>query len=132
MTRFIKEDTCLYMTCDLSNLGVYEKAKAIVNFCDKDIKEFEKNIDRAIVDIFERNGINITSTNKSVLKVAFATLKQKGRDIEITDLYKDQVDLYNSELIKETKYFTICLEDDTYLQVGVSVEEKKLHGRFEL
>lgn len=132
MTRFIKEDNCLYMTYDLSNLGVYERAKAIVDFCDKDIKEFEKNIDRAIVDIFERNGINITSTKKNALKVAFATLKRKGKDIEITDLYKEQVDLYNSELIKETKYFTIWLEDDTYLQVGVSVEEKQLHGRFEL
>jgi len=132
MTRFIKEDNCLYMTYDLSNLGVYERAKAIVDFCDKDIKEFEKNIDRAIVDIFERNGINITSTKKNALKVAFATLKRKGKDIEITDLYKEQVDLYKSELIKETKYFTIWLEDDTYLQVGVSVEEKQLHGRFEL
>ena len=124
LPKITKDNECLYLTQDISGMGLYEKSKAIVNFCDKETKLFEKEIDRAILDIFERNGINIPNTQKSVLKLAFELLKAKGKDIEVKDSYREQVDLYNSRLIRETKLFTIWLEDDKYLQCGVMVKEK--------
>lgn len=126
MTKITKDNNCLYLTQDLSGLGTYDKAKAIVNFCDKETKLFEKEIDRAILEIFERNGIKIPNTDKSVLKLAFDLLNAKGIKIDVVDNYKNYTDLYNSELIKQTKLFSIWLEDNTYLQVGVEIKEIKL------
>ena len=126
LSKVYKEENCLYLVQDLSSLKTYERAKAIVEFCNRETKLFEKEIDRSIVEIFERNGVNIPSTDKSVLKQAFAILKEQRKDIVITDNYADMVDLYNSSLIKHTKLFTIWLEDDRYLQCGVNIEVIKL------
>ena len=126
MTKIIKSDDCLYLIDDLWGMDTYDRSKAIVNFCDKETKRFEKEIDMAIIDIFERNGINIPNTEKSVLKKAFAMLKEKKRTIDIVDLLEDVRD-YNVETIRETKnHFTVVLEDKRYLQCGVQVVERKL------
>lgn len=134
LATIYKDQNCLYLTQDLSGMGTYDRAKAIVNFCDKETKLFEKEIDRAIIDIFERNGINIPSTDKSVLKLAFDLLKSKGVEIVITDLFKDirESDLF--ERIKETKnHFVVMLETDYVcgcekitIECGVEITERKL------
>lgn len=126
MTKIVKNDDCLYLVDDLWGMDTYDKSKAIVNFCDKETKRFEKEIDMAIIDIFERNGINIPNTEKSVLKRAFAMLKEKNKTIEIVDLLENVND-YNIETIKETKnHFVVVLEDNRYLQCGVRILERKL------
>lgn len=111
------------MTESIKGLGTYDKAKRIVNFVDKETKNFEKDIDRAILDIFERNGINIQTTDKSVLKQAFAILNRANKDIEIVDLYKnmpiDNIIAYSKNKL------TITLDDD-YLECGVQIVEKSL------
>lgn len=119
--RIVVEDNCYYMTQDLTGLGIYDRAKAIVNFCDKDTKELEKLLDRAIMDILKRNGINIPNTSKSVLKSAFDTLLGKGKDIKIEDLYA--ITKYNCQKIAKSPLFTIYLEDDNFLQIGIGIEE---------
>lgn len=120
------DGNCLYLIQDLWGMDTYERAKTLVDFCDKETKIFEKRIDRAIIDIFEKNGINIVSTNKSVLKKALDTLKSKGKTIEVEDLLENTRD-YNIEHITNTKnHFTIMLEDRRYLQCGVCVMERKL------
>jgi len=126
LPKVYREDNCLYLIQDLRDMDTYERAKAIVNFCDKETKQFEKEIDRAILEIFEKYNINVGSTDKSVLKIAFALLKDKGVEIEIKDNYKEMVELYKSTPIKDTKLFSIWLEDDTTLQCGVCVREVRL------
>lgn len=130
LPEIYKEDNCLYLTQDLSGMGVYDKAKAIVSFCDKETKLFEKEIDRAILEIFDRNGINVPSTDKSVLKLAFELLKSKGKGIEIIDLYKYSGEYIDEEhycIVKQTRnHFTVMLEDDHLIQCGVEIKEKKL------
>lgn len=132
IAKIYKDQDCLYLIQDISGLDTYEKSKAIVSFCDKETKRFEKDIDSAILDIFEKNKINVPSTDKSVLKLAFDVLKSKGKSIEITDLYKDMPSM-GCEFVKLTKnHFTVMLET-TYisgckveiLQCGVRVGEKK-------
>ena len=130
LPKIERDNDTLWLMQDLSGMGVYDKAKAIVNFCDKETKLFEKEIDRAIIDIFERNGIQIPNTDKNVLKLAFDLLKAKGKNIEITDLYKqDKNDGY--EFVKYTKnHFTIVLEQMSMsgyrgetIQCGVEIKE---------
>ena len=117
---------CIYLTQDLWGMDLYDRSKAIVNFCDKETKLFEKEIDKLLLDIFERNGINVCSTDKSVLKQAFDTLKANGKTIRISDLFKN-VPLYDTELIKETKnHFVVVLESKRFLQCGVHIQEIKL------
>lgn len=123
LPKITRDGDCLYLTQDISGMGLYEKSKAIVNFCDKETKNFEKEIDRAIIDILERNGIDIPSTQKSVLKLAFELLNSKGKDIHISDIYSIKVDLYNSRVVRDTRLFSIWLEDDRYLQCGIEVKE---------
>ena len=120
--KITRENNCLYLTQDIGGMNIYDRAKAIVNFVEKETKELEKEIDKVILDIFEQYHINIPSTKKSVLKRAFDTLKgQYQRDIKVNDLYADINDLYISEHIKSTDLFSIWLEDDTLLQAGVEV-----------
>lgn len=122
-----QEDNCLWMIQDLTDSTIYEKSKAIVNFCDKEIKEFEKVIDREILRVFTKNGINVPSTDKSVLKLAYGVLKGKGKTIEIIDQLENYKDLDNCELVKTTKQgLSIILEDNTHLQCCVRIEERKL------
>lgn len=121
-----KDANCIYLTQDLWGMDLYDRSKAIVNFCDKETKLFEKEIDKLLLDIFERNGINICSTDKSVLKQAFDTLKANGKTIRISDLFKD-IPLYDTEIVKETKnHFIVVLESKRYLQCGVHIQEIKL------
>ena len=133
LPKIYKDENCLYLIQDVSEMGTYDKAKAIVNFCDKETKLFEKEIDKVILEIFERNGINIPNTDKSVLKKAFEWLKGNGKTISISDLFKNsQTD--SCELIKETKnHFVVMLETEyvcgckkEILQCGVEVKEIKL------
>lgn len=131
LPKICKDHDCLYLIQDISGLDTYEKSKAIVSFCDKETKRFEKEIDSVILDIFERNGINIPNTDKSVLKLAFDLLKSKGKSIEIVDLFKNSQN-DNCEFIKETKnHFVVMLETEyicgckkEILQCGVRVGEK--------
>lgn len=119
-----REDDTLFMVQDIGDLDIYEKSKAIVNFCDKETKLFEREIGRAILEIFLANGINIPSNEKSVLKRAYNTLKGKGKTIEITDMLKDSK-LDGCEFVTLTKnHFIVLIEDNRYLQVCVRVKEK--------
>ena len=137
IARVYKDNECLYLIQDISGFSTYEKAKAIVSFCDKQTKDFEKEIDKAIIDIFEKNGVNIPNTDKSVLKLAFDLLNSKGTKIEIVDLFRGNIDNQNCEFIKETKnHFVVILETDNIcgckkeiLQCGVKIIEKK-RGRY--
>lgn len=137
LPKICRDENCLYLVQDLSGMSIYDKCKAIVNFCDKETKLFEKEIDRAIIDIFEKNGINIPNTDKSVLKLAFELLKQKNKEIEIVDLYengKKDNENDNFIFIKKTKnHFVVMLEIEQVcgckietLQCGVEIKEKDL------
>ena len=127
LAKITKENNCLYLTQEIDTHNIYEKAKVIVNFCDKETKLFEKEIDRAILEIFERNGINVPSTNKSVLKLAFDLLNSKGKGIEITNLYTQTY--MGCITVKETDLFNIYMENDKdkeILEVGVEIKEIEL------
>lgn len=118
------EDGVVWMLQDIGGVNEYERAKAIVNFCDKESKLFEKAIDREIITIFQQNGIEIPNTDKSVLKQAFDLLKTKGKSIEVEDMLKEYEKVIGLEFVKLTKgKFIVALEDKQYLQCCVSVKE---------
>lgn len=118
------DQDCIYLTQDLKGMSLFDKSKAIVDFCQRETKLFEKEIDRVILGIFERNGINVPNTEKSVLKLAFDLLNAKGKKIIVEDLYQN-TKLVGIEFVKYTKnHFTVMLEDNRFIQCGVRVEER--------
>ena len=124
LATITKDNDCLYLTQEIDTNNIYEKAKIIVKFCDKETKLFEKEIDRAILEIFERNGINIPNTSKSVLKLAFDLLKSKRKDIEIKNLFTQTY--MGCVEVRKTDLFNVYLESDNgkdILQAGVSIRE---------
>ena len=125
LPRIDQEQDTIYMLQDIGESTIYEKAKAIVNFVDKESKEFEKRLDRAMIDILERNGIKVPSTDKSVLKLAYEVLKGKGKDIEIVDTLLDYKSLGLEYVATAKGKFTIALESGRYLQCCVIIKELK-------
>ena len=124
--QILIEDDTIFLTLDLKNLNLYQRGKAIRTFINSDTKIVEDYADNLIRAIMRRNGINIYGNDKSALQSAFDTLKSKGKDIEVTDYYKD-LDLERCEIIATTKsQMTIVLEDNRYLNVGVVIKEKDL------
>lgn len=123
LAKIERDFDAIYMLQDISGLQGYDRAKAIVNFCDKETKIFEREIDRAILEILSRNGINVPNTDKSVLKLAFDLLKAKKKNIVVINTTESA---YKCELIKQSKLFNVYLEDDRYLQVSVRVREIEL------
>ena len=125
LPRIGVDDNVVYMLQDIGESNEYDRAKAIINFCDKESKIFEKTIDSLIVSIFEKNSINVLNTDKSVLKLAFEVLKGKGKTIEVIDMLLDCKDI-GLEYVTTTKgKFTVALEDKRYLQCSVMVKENK-------
>ena len=127
LATITKDNDCIYLTQEIDTNNIYEKAKIIVKFCDKETKLFEKEIDRAILDIFEQNGINIPNTNKSVLKQAYDLLKGTGKDIEITDLFTQTY--MGCVRVKQNDLFGVYLENDNnkdIIECGVEIREIKL------
>ena len=124
LAKIEKENNTLWLIQDIGGLGIYETAKSIVNFCDKETKLFEREIDRAILDIFKQNGIEIPNTDKSVLKLAFGLLNSKGKDIVIVDRLKDSENYHCTKVCETKNHFCVMLEDDRYIQCCVEVVEK--------
>lgn len=121
------ENGNVYMIQDISGTNEYERAKAIVNFCDKESKLFEKEIDREIIEIFQRNGISIPSTDKKVLKLAFDLLNAKGKSINVIDTLENYEFIDDLEFVKLTKgKYTVAIESKKYLQCCVMIEEVNL------
>ena len=126
LPRIETEENCVYMLQDIGDTNEYDRAKAIINFCDKESKLFEKSIDQLILRVFAKYGVNVPSTDKSVLKLAFDLLNSKGIDIVVEDMLKDY-EKQGLEFVKLTKgKFTVALEDKRYLQCCVRVEERKI------
>ena len=115
-----------YLVQDLSGLDEYQKARAINNFVSKSTKLLEMYLDSEIEKIFANNFILIRNTDKESIKKAFSKLREYGKQIEITDLFSGK-EFADCKYITTTKgKMTVVLEENRYLQAGVSVREKEI------
>lgn len=124
--KLIQENNCLYLTQNIEGCGLYQRTKFIRNFINNETKVLEDLAETEIRKIFAKNGINIYSTDKSALNLAFDTLNRKGKEIVITDLYKDNENFGCVLVGMSANEMSVWLEDDKILQCGVMVEERKI------
>lgn len=121
-----RDGNCFYLTQSVFRLKLYERTKEIKKFMDNETKILEQCVDTEIKAIFERNGINTGDTTESALKLMFDTLKSKGKEIVVEDLYKDKK-LDGCVVVGTSKNkMTIVLEDNELLQCGIMVEEREI------
>lgn len=125
-TNLTKIDNCLYLTLNIDGYGLYQRTKLIKNFIVNETKVLEDLADTEIRAIFAKNGINIYSTEESALKQAFDTLKGKGKEIVITDLYKDNENFGCILVGMSANDMSVWLEDNKILQCGIMIEEREI------
>lgn len=104
-------------------MNLYQRTKAIKQFINNETKILEDCIENEIRAIFNRNGLIVDNTNESALNDLFNALNEKGKDIDIVDIYKDR-QIYGCVLLgKSPNDMTVWLEDDDLLQCGCKVKE---------
>ena len=97
----------------------YERAKVITRFLTTEAKVLERAIDSDIRHYLRRYGINVRSTDKSALQVAFDTLKGKGKGIAIIDRYENVNDDY--VVGKSDNGMTVIVEKGGIISIAIEV-----------
>ena len=121
-----QEDNCYYLTQDISGLTLYQKTKVIDKFIKQETKVLESCVENDLRKVFSENGIIIQDTTESALNVAFDTLKAKGKQIVITDLYRNRVLYHCVQVGISPNKMSVWLENGYLLQCGIQVEIKEL------
>lgn len=115
-----------YLIQDIQGLDRYQRAKAISNFVSKSTKLLEMYLDSEIEKIFADNFILIRNNDKESIKRAFRELRQRGKQIEILDLFSGKK-FYKCEYITTTKgKMTVVIEEDKCLEAGVRIDAKEI------
>ena len=121
-----QEDNCYYLTQDISGLTLYQKTKVIDKFVKQETKVLENCVENDLRAIFSKFGINIQDTSESALNSAFDTLKSKGKQIVIIDLYRNRVLYHCVQVGISPNKMSVWLENGYLLQCGIQVEIKEL------
>lgn len=119
----IKDCNCFYLIMNISGLSLYQKTKAIDRFIKHETKILENCVENEIRAIFSRNGIFVQETDKNAVEGLFSALNQKGKGIELVDIYKNR-EIANSTCVgMSPNKMSVWLEDDATLQCGIEVKE---------
>lgn len=121
--RLYQDNNCFYLLQNLNGMYLYQRTKAKEKFIKHETKILEQCVENAIREIFAKNGINIYDTEESSLNRAFSELNAKGKDIKITDLYRDRIEYHCMLIGCSPNKMTCWLEDGDLLQCGIQVEE---------
>lgn len=117
-----RDNNCFYLIQDLQGLDLYERTRAIKRFISSDIKILEECVNTEIKALFKAKGINVYSSDESVLKRAYSEYTSKYGELSIVDLFKDEID--HCEIVQQKDNLTIVIEDDRYLQCGIQLKER--------
>ena len=102
----------------IKGLSIYERAKAINHFIEKETKVLETCIENELRAILISYGIIASDGSESALNEAFYKLRALGKDIVIYDRYNE---LNNERIIGEKNNMTVINEDDI-LSAAMEVE----------
>ena len=105
------------MSQNIKGLSIYERAKAINKFLEKETKVLETCIENYLRSVFIYYGIIPKDGTDETLKESFYTLHNKGKDIVIYDRYSQT----DERIIGERNNMTVILEDDI-LSAAMEIE----------
>lgn len=105
------------MSQSIKGLSLYERAKAINRFLEKETKVLETAIENYLRSIFIFYGIVPRDGSESAIMESFYKLNAKGKDILINDRYCQT----SERIIGERNNMTVILEEDI-LSAAIEVE----------
>ena len=119
--------TIYVMSMSIKDLGIYEKAKAIKRFKDRETQVLEQVLDSDLRQILRNYGVIPEDGSDQALDKAFNQLETKGVRIEIRDRY---FEFQGERIIGESpnKMTIIVEEDGTLLSCAMEIivyEQKK-------
>ena len=112
--------TIYVMSMSIKGLGIYEKAKAIKRFKDRETQVLEQVLDSDLRQILRNYGIIPEDGSDQALEKAFNQLETKGVHIEIRDRY---FEFQGERIIGESpnKMTIIVEEDGTLLSCAMEI-----------
>ena len=115
-----EENSTIYvMSMSVKDLGIYEKAKAIKRFKDRETQVLEQVLDTDLRQILKSYGIVPEDGSDQALEKAFNQLETKGVHIEIRDRY---FEFQGEKIIGESpNKMTIIEEEDGTLSCAMEI-----------
>ena len=112
--------TIYVMSMPIKDLGIYDKAKAIKRFKDRETQVLEQVLDSDLRQILRNYGIIPEDGSDQALEKAFNQLETKGVHIEIRDRY---FEFQGERIIGESpnKMTIIVEEDGTLLSCAMEI-----------
>ena len=112
--------TIYVMSMPIKDLGIYEKAKAIKRFKDRETQVLEQVIENDLRQILRNYGVVPEDGSDQALEKAFNQLETKGVHIEIRDRY---FEFQGERIIGESpnKMTIIVEEDGTLLSCAMEI-----------
>lgn len=112
--------TIYVMSMPIKDLGIYEKAKAIKRFKDRETQVLEQVLDSDLRQILRNYGVVPEDGSDQALEKAFNQLETKGVHIEIKDRY---FEFQGERIIGESpnKMTIIVEEDGTLLSCAMEI-----------
>jgi len=80
-----------HLYLDIGDLDTYDRARMVDRFLKTESKIMEKVLESEIRHFLQVYGIIPSDTSESALKLAFDTLKDKGKQIDIIDRNKKAI-----------------------------------------
>lgn len=112
-----KDTKVFVMSQSIKGLSLYERAKAINRFLEKETKVLETAIENYLRSIFIFYGILPRDGSESAIVESFYKLNAKGKDILIGDRYCET----SERIIGERNNITVILEEDI-LSAAMEIE----------
>lgn len=115
-----KNSTIYVMSMSIKDLGIYERAKAIKRFKDRETQVLEQVLDSDLRQILRNYGVIPEDGSDQALEKAFNQLETKGVHIEIRDRY---FEFQGERIIGESpnKMTIIVEEDGTLLSCAMEI-----------
>ena len=102
----------------IQGLGIYEKAKAIKRFVEKETQVLEQVLESDLRQVLRENSVIPQDGSYQALERAIWELEQKGKSIEINDRYKE---LGDERIIAESPNKMTVIEEDNELSCAMEV-----------
>ena len=106
------------LSMNIKDFSIYERAKAITRFVDKETKVLEMAIENDLREFIKSKGIKVYDGSISALNRAFYDLENQGITFDIIDRYKA---LESEHVIGESENQMTIIEEDGVLSCAMEV-----------
>ena len=110
--------TIYVMSMSIKDLGIYEKAKAIKRFKDRETQVLEQVLDTDLRQVLKSYDIIPNDGSDQALKRALDQLKAKGVTIEIRDRY---FEFQGEKIIGESPNRMTLIEEDDIISCAMEI-----------